>query len=104
MLFGITSQDLLNPHIQLQHVIIMVSNLDVIQRHMEYLIFLITLKGYFLNIHLLPLMTPTKQLSHLKVVIIIVFLQPSKGNFYIVIVDEQSFRVVEGEGFKNLCR
>ena len=60
MLFGITSQDFLNPHIQLQHVIIVVSDLDVIQRHMEHLPFLITLKSCAINFHLLSLMTPTK--------------------------------------------
>ena len=50
MLFGITSQDFLNPHIQLQHVIIVVSDLDVIQRYMEHLTFLISLKGCVLNV------------------------------------------------------
>jgi len=42
LLFGITSQVLLNPQILLQHVIIVVSNLDVIQKHVEHLSFLIT--------------------------------------------------------------
>jgi len=79
LLFGTTSQDLLNPQIQLQHVIIVVSNLDVIQRYMEHLTFLIILKGCVLNIHLLPLMTPTKQLSPLKVVTITVSLQHPKS-------------------------
>ena len=79
LLFGITSQDLLNPHIQLQHAIIVVSNLNVIQRYIEHLTFLITLKGCVLNIHLLSLMTPTKQLSPLKVVIITISLQHTKS-------------------------
>ena len=50
LLFGTTSQDLLNPHIQLQHLIIVVSDLDVIQRYMEHLTFLISLKGCILNV------------------------------------------------------
>jgi len=50
LLFGTTSQDLLNPQIPLQHVIIVVSDLDVIQRYMEHLTFLISLKGCVLNV------------------------------------------------------
>jgi len=110
---GSRHKNLLNPQIQLQHIIIVVSDIDVIQRHMKHLTFLITLKGCVLNIYLLPLMTLTKQVSPLKVVTIIVFLQPPKSIMfklierqllYLSLWMKNHFKVVESKGFKNLCR
>ena len=96
----------------IEHVIIVVSDLDVIQRYMEHLTFLITLKGCVLNIHLLPLMTPTKTLTFKSGDNKNILATPQKYNVeacqkaiaMFVIMDEQPFKVVEGVGFKILCR